>query len=890
MVQGGLAAGAVGGVLPAVVPRLDARSVANVRGVAILLPADPGVTSAPECRWALDRLRQALTARRVPVRTIHAPASLRPNELAVVVGRNPAGSGVPRRAEAVLAGAREAGGRRFFDATGSDDRGLVYALTDAADIVSSSPDPVAALIGTSRRVQVAANPVRSVMRVFCSDVEDKPWFNDRDFWRDYLSMLATERFNRFNLALGLGYDFARQLDDTYFYFAYPFLLDVPGYNVRATNLPNAERDQNLEMLRFISDESSARGLEFQLGLWTHAYIWQNSPRANHVIEGLSADQHATYCRDGLALLLKSCPNISGVTFRVHGESGVAEGSYDFWKTVFDGAVRSGRTIRLDLHAKGIDQSMIDTALATGLPVTVSPKFWAEHMGLPYHQAAIRPTEMPVAGRASTGLLALSSGSRSFTRYGYADLLAEDRRYDVMHRIWPGTQRVLLWGDPTFAAAYGRSMSFCGSVGCEIMEPLSFKGRKGSGLPGGREGYADVSLRAPGPDAAKFRYTYRLWGRMLHDPETPADVWQRQLREIYGTAAAPIEQALASASRILPLVTTAHLPSAANNNYWPEMYVNMSIVDITPNREPYNDTPTPRRFGTVSPLDPQLFSTIEAHADSLLDRQSSPKISPVEVADRLDALAAVAMARVAEAKRVAAAPMSPALKRTVVNVEVQAGLGRFFANKLRAGVLYALFDRTRARDVLERAIAFYEAARAAWAGVADVTTGVYVRDVTYGPGTFQRGHWADRLAAIDRDVAAMQTKLAGADAAAARADVIPLVLQAPARPVFAIAHTPPATFTHGGPVNLTLAPANGGARAHAARCLFRRVNQADAWMAADMAAQGGGWHVQLPGSLADSAFPIQYYFELTSESGAVSVYPGFDQTWSSQPYIVVRLGR
>ena len=96
------------------------------------------------------------------------------------------------------------------------------------------------------------------------------------------------------------------------------------------------------------------------------------------------------------------PEIAGVTFRIHGESGVAEGSYDFWKTVFDGVATCGRTVEIDLHAKGIDQRIIDTALATGLPVTVSPKFWAEHLGLPYHQAEIRAQELPAPRRQATG--------------------------------------------------------------------------------------------------------------------------------------------------------------------------------------------------------------------------------------------------------------------------------------------------------------------------------------------------------------------------------------------------------------------------------------------------------------------------------------------------------
>ena len=173
-----------------------------------------------------------------------------------------------------------------------------------------------------------------------------------------------------------------------------------------------------------------------------------------------------------ARCLQACPAIRGVTIRTHGESGVPEGEYELWRKIFDGAAQCGRRVEIDLHAKGMNQQMIDTALGTGLPVNISPKFWAEHMGLPYMQGAIRALEMPPHRSApKTGFFALSTGSRSFMRYGYGDLLTEDRRYGVLHRIWPGTQRMLLWGDPEMAADYGRVSSFCGSQGVELFEPL-----------------------------------------------------------------------------------------------------------------------------------------------------------------------------------------------------------------------------------------------------------------------------------------------------------------------------------------------------------------------------------------------------------------------------------
>src|SRR6266478_502492 len=239
-----------------------------------------------------------------------------------------------------------------------------------------------------------ANTVRSVTRLFTSDVEDKPWFNDREMWPQYLTMRATNRFNRFNLALGIGYDFIRQVTDAYFVFSYPFLMAVPGYKVRVPQLPDAERDQNLKMLQFISEQTVARGMQFQLGLWMHGYEWIDSPKPNYTIEGLTRETHGPYCRDAVRALLKACPAISGVTFRVHGESGVEEGSYEFWKTVFEGVSTCGRKVEIDMHSKGMDQTMLDIAVGSGMPIRLSPKYWAEHMGMTYHQADIRELEQP----------------------------------------------------------------------------------------------------------------------------------------------------------------------------------------------------------------------------------------------------------------------------------------------------------------------------------------------------------------------------------------------------------------------------------------------------------------------------------------------------------------
>jgi len=885
--QAGLAVGAT-----ALAARAGAagKAAAGATRVSLVIdPADPVASAAP-AKWAVEQLRQALAARRIECRLYRQIGEAAADDLCIEVAGHrsalPGGIVVPDAPEALAIARGKLGDRKVLFARGTDVRGLVYALTELADISVFSDDALSGLRSAEPITERPANAVRSCMRMFCSDVEDKAWFNDREFWKSYLSMLIAQRFNRFHLCFGLGYDFTREIRDAYLHFAYPFLVKVPGYDVRATNLSDAERGRNLEMLRFISDEAARRGLHFQLGLWTHAYEWTESPEANHRIEGLRPETQAAYCRDALAILLRECPNIAGVTIRTHGESGVGEGNYELWRQVFDGVVRSGRRLEIDLHAKGLDRTMIETALATGLPVTLSPKFWAEHMGLPYHQAWIRPTELPQRVRGE-GLFALSSGSRSFLRYGYGDLLEEGRRYSVLHRIWPGTQRLLLWGDPVFAAAYGRESSFCGSAGAEIMEPLSFKGRKGSGREGHRTALADPSLQ-PRYDFERYLYTYRLWGRLLFNPETRPDAWQRLLRSQHGAAAPAVEAALSASSRILPLVTTAHTPSAANNHWWPEMYVNMSIVDAS-RPQPFTDTPEPKRFGAVSPLDPQLFARVVDFADDLIKGRTGGPYTPAEVAAALDDLAASAAEHLATARSAVETASEPGFRRFALDVAVQIDLGRFFAHKLRAAVLYALFERSGDPRFLGRAVEVYRSAREDWAAIAERTKGVYVDDVSFGIAWYQRGHWADRLDAIDRDIEAMNGSATAV--AAPKEDLqeyerlIKAVMAATPRPSADLQHTPPRSFRRGQPVLIEI---KSGGAAESVRLHYRRTNQAEPWQVLVMKREADAHRTAIPADYGDSPFPLQYYFELAESSPRTAVlYPGFNSTWSNVPYFVLR---
>jgi hypothetical protein len=865
------------------------------RGVSIVTDPSDRVAAAPPAEWAARELERSLEAHGIPVQRCERVAqATRDNFCVFVAGLQPGVAAetlkaarlrVPDDPEALGLVRAPVAGRDVLFACGRDARGLVYALLDLSDRVRNAPDAHEALAIREPVLERPANAVRGVMRLFTSDVEDKPWYNDREMWPQYLTMLATQRFNRFHLSLGLGYDFLRHVTDAYFLFTYPFLLAVPGYRVRVPELPDAERDRNLDMLKFISEQTVLRGMQFQLGLWMHGYEWADSPDANYTILGLTKEIHGPYCRDALRMLLQACPAIGGVTIRIHGESGVEEGSYEFWQTVFAGVASCGRRVEIDMHPKGLDQTMLDIAAATRQPVSVSPKFWAEHLGMPYHQTDIRELEQPQPGVQGTGLMKLSSGSRSFLRYGYGDLLRDDRSWSVIHRVWPGSQRLLLWGDPVTAAAYSRAFGFCGSEGAEICEPLSFKGRRGSGVAGDRCAYADTTLR-PRWDWEKYVYGHRVWGRLLYNPDSDPDPWRRYLRAAFGGAATGIESALAHASRILPIVTTAHLPSAANNNYWPEIYTNHSLIDaVRPG--PYSDTPVPKVFGNVSPLDPQLFSRINDFADALLSGARSGKYSPIEVARWLDDCADAAMTHLTRAAIRGDAKHRPEYRRLAVDVAIQAGLGRFFAAKFRSGVLYRVHQNTGDRTALEASLTQYRKARDAWADLAGRAKGIYMSDITVGELPQLHGHWLDRLPAMDRDIAALAGVLEGlthTDPSVAAARAINEVLVPPKRPVPTCRHVPPARFVPGRPLEISLSVETPSS---SVALYYRHVNQAERFRSVSMQAREDGYHAAIPAAYTDTVYPLQYYFEMHMTTGNAVLYPGLSPALTGQPYILVR---
>jgi hypothetical protein len=170
--------------------------------------------------------------------------------------------------------------------------------------------------------------------------------------------------------------------------------------------------------------------------------------------------------------------------------------------------------------------------------------------------------------------------------------------------------------------------------------------------------------------------------------------------------------------------------------------------------------------------------------------------------------------------------------------------------------------------------------------------LYRPDITYGNIPMRRGNWTDRIPGIDKDVAAMESKLQTPPSSPESSHNIEQAIQAatgrPKRPSLRCAHTPPPNFHPGQPLSLSLLVPD--ATAHdspsAVHLYYRHVNQAERWLSVEMQRGHDGYSAAIPGSYTNSAFPLQYYFVFQRGADAAWLYPAFNSTLSNQPYYAI----
>jgi hypothetical protein len=168
-------------------------------------------------------------------------------------------------------------------------------------------------------------------------------------------------------------------------------------------------------------------------------------------------------------------------------------------------------------------------------------------------------------------------------------------------------------------------------------------------------------------------------------------------------------------------------------------------------------------------------------------------------------------------------------------------------------------------------------------LSNLAKDVYQRDITVGEHPQLRGHWLDRLPAIDRDIASLEARLQR-EAAAPQARVtaaIKKVSGRPARPPLIASHTPPAKLQPGNDLEIGIS-----VKATAVLLHYRHVDHAERYQKTEMEKAGDRYMAAIPAAYTNSQYPIAYYFEIKNVENAW-LFPGFSAQLTGTPYFVVR---
>jgi hypothetical protein len=559
---------------------------------------------------------------------------------------------------------------------GSDPVGLMYGIYELAEQIDMGTGKGLAVLYNIR--ETSSEPALEIRadNIFLKLENDdaiSPWFYEEEFWKRYFSSLSRNRFNICDIHAMYN------LENTSFPDLFPYFVKNPAIPEAA--LESQDQEKNLAMLNRIIELAEERGVH--VSLMDYALDF---PGISHGDE----DKMITQTSWAVSEILKRCPKLWMFGFRI-GESGKSE---DFYKRSFlYGIANSGRkNIRLYTRtwlAQFKDLAQIGMKYPENFYIEI--KYNGEHLGLPYNA---------IQGRW---------GSYSYEKY-----LNYPRYWKVIWQIRTnGTHRIFPWCDTDFIKRCVQSSTFGNAAGFSL-EPITAYYTQ------------DPSRVFKNPKQVDFidymfeRYWawYLVWGRLAYNSETPERVFIHEFKKQFGEEAGEqIYRLTNTYSQILPLIYRHHCLGPDHRNMAPEFETGNN-TDYKPKQPKIKNIDS---FINAGVLDTQTHLSCSDYVEAYLNHTINGKMTPLDVAERLDALAKQCQDYL---KKIRVSKNKKEWNTCVNDIEALTNLAKYYAEKDRAACAlqfyYRLGDPSQvptARKHQERAI-FY------WKELVNVTEGQY----------------------------------------------------------------------------------------------------------------------------------------------------------------------
>ena len=222
---------------------------------------------------------------------------------------------------------------------------------------------------------------------------------------------------------------------------------------------------------------------------------------------------------------------------------------------------------------------------------------------------------------------------------------------------------------------------------------------------------------------KHWYRFMLWGRLGYDLTLTRDYFEQRITQRFPkTDAALVYDAWQAASQIVPQVN--------------RFFFRVNDFQFSPEGCVYNrGFLSLDQFFEHPPLNGSGILSVQDYAAALLADKPFDGITPMEVADRLDALAQKSLAGVE--KLAASDKPGKELAATLTDIRAMAHLGRYYADKIRGAAQVAVFRADSSKgEHKQRAIQYLTDAVQDWEAYAKVAS------AAYRPQLYSRTHYLD----------------------------------------------------------------------------------------------------------------------------------------------------
>lgn len=824
----------------------------------------------------LAKLTETLDTHGIAFETVASPADAKGRELLVVgLGSDDshaakilgeAGRTVPPVSQALTVWKTRRDGHNAVVVAGHDQKGLMYALLDVANRISWSeggPRPL------KHVKDVTSEPFVEERGISMYTMHRRYWesrFYDERFWERYFDMMASNRLNM--LEILFGYENGGWMAP-----CYPYFFDVEGFpEVKIEDISPERQAQNVEAMHRLMKMAHDRGIGVRLGVWDHIYRGGVQAGGNPdfeyepekylpwQVQGLETTGNLIpYTKAAFAKLLKTFPEMDAVLFKTNNESGLkTEELHDFSVSFFETVAATAPDMRIDIHSKGLTDTLINTAVALGLDFRIAPKFWMEQLGLPFS-----PTH-------------INREDQRNRRHGYADMLRHPQRYRMLWKLWNGgTNRAWLWGSTEYVRRFAESSRLYGSSAFEVYEPLAtkmeaeFHDEEPFELLNPKYRYYDYEFE-------RWWHFYQTWGLVGYDPDTSEEVWEREFAKRFGRrAGAVLRAALEEASWVMPRIVASCYPY----NYFP-------TTSAWPEKERLGNLP---QYSRAEGSDLQQFASFDEEAQVLLGLLETGKTLPSTTSRWLRELSERIDARIARAEKSVDDRGNKEFISTTTDLRMLSRMALYHSRRIPAAVSYCLFRRTGDAQALTEAIRHEENAVSAWAEMVAAAGDVFADDIKIGHPPLS-GHWRDELAALERGLDALKKELAEYTAASDKTPA-PLYREAATGSnsgYFTVSHEAVASAPKGQPVTVEV-KVSAPAGVKWVRLQYRAVNQYLDFTMLPMTPTGEGdtYRATIPASATDSVWDVMYLIEMMDGEGHGFIHP--DQNVET-PYKIIHLER